>query len=43
MKHQKESDLERCLAFIFVEVQDMEAFELLFSRRQRGRWTIFKP
>jgi hypothetical protein len=43
MKHQSESDLETRLTFIFVEVQDMEAFELLFSRSQRRGWTIFKP
>ncbi len=42
-KHQSESDLERWLAFIFVEVQNSETFELLFSRCQRQKWTIFKP
>ncbi len=32
----------KMIGLIFVEVQDMEAFELLFSRHKRWRWTIFK-
>jgi len=43
MKHQSESDLERWSTFIFVKGQDMEVFELLVLRRQKPRWTIFKP